>query len=637
MKLNRLRTFFDMNNYFPGKLKDNVEVPSELQTYPDISPFAVSVDNIEFIDFKGSFPYRRFDGCENELVKDKTIAPQTSPDDTRRVDAYSDVERNQVLNYLFSNDFVSQKEVNELFETGRVFTDYRKWILLALKAEAKKPGSRAFSMAIDVVRKGLSEAESNVATYVKHQKGSSQGKAIDILNQRMAELAKTPDANEYLNLAIMSFDLEGFSPMQNPKFKAAAFSSWEYVFDMPDLYRLKDIFSETELVFDKFDVNDKMAMVGNDLEGFVGRINTAAHIDLMGYAIRKIRELGLSTEPGKLEVLIDDGLLRVNLDGENRDYPGKAKVQKATEVIAGIYAMSGNKISWDKTFVSQVLCQYLNEVFYDGVKVTPGAKAFMRIGKQQEIAIPTVVDELMCHASTTRGAITNGGDHRVCYVAYLFEVYKTFKRYGLKKLNDDNFLYIAFACFVPVGLGGFGLSSLYGLSTNEAFNSFQAGIANMKMICYTFPGYANFANTVLNSGVREMDAEAILRNPMAIRTNNRCLNMRRFSNVAKAIVINKSVNPVIKAQRDGAFEASDDVIFGTIENSKVINEVQRSRLWEISVNSYVESIVAKLQSSKTAANLLGMKKCYCIAHINKSEARVLLNEMASGKLVPRSF
>jgi hypothetical protein len=633
---NRAITFHAVHGFLPGTLKDvsGETIPDNMLSYPNVSISSIKPSDMAFVDMRGAFDYRHYAGCEIELVKDKVVTPTMLHSDAngREPKDYPKNEKNQVLKYLFDEKFMPQEEVAAKAVDGTLFTQYDQMITLALKPEAKKPGSRPFSMATDELRRLLSEAEANVATYVTRQKGSSQGKSTMDLDERMAILAATPEYNSRTSTYMMSFDLEGFSPMQDPRFKERAMRSWSECFDTPEFDATLRIFSETTLLFDKFGLSDTFKMVGNDLEGFHGRLNTAAHIDLMGYAVFKLKELGLSEGAAGLEVLIDDGLLRIAIK-KSEDH---AYLREAVEIIDIIYKFSGQKISWDKTFVSQSMCQYLNRVYYDGIEVTPGAKAFLRIGKNQECAIPTIADEMMAHAATTRGAIQSGAHHMLAYYAYCVEQYKTLKRWGLKHEDDSALSMISFALFVPIGLGGFGMSTLFGLSTNESLSALQSGIAAMKLIVRRFPGYAHFANTILNAGVRPMTAEGILRNPMAIRTNLRCLNVRRFANVAKAFILRNSTNALIIEANRGTFDGLDEAIMMTISADSDISEVKRKYLWDMTISSYLDTVVGKLQSSSTASALIGAKRAIVIYAANRGEARMLINEMATGNLSVRS-
>jgi len=635
MKRNRIINYHDVHGTLPGSLYDRLDpdLPVELLAYPNIDIKRLKIEHVDYINIKGTFNYIEFDGNEATLIKDKTIAPTCFKDDRRKLQNYSAVERNQLLKFLFSKEFKSQDQVHELFTSGKMFTLYKPWILLALKAEAKKPGSRAFSMASDEPRRMVSEGEFNIAQYVTRQRGSSQGKDTMTLDQRLHEITQTPDPFASTYDIMFSTDLDGFSPKQAKEFKEEAFASWAEVFDHDAFTRSYDLFTKSQLRFERFDVSDSFDMIGNDLEGFHGRMNTAAHLDLMGYAVYKMKQMGLVVGSAAMEALIDDGIMRIKLS--KAAGPKNDVAAQVMRTISEIYQFAGLKISWDKTFISQVTAMYLNRVFYDGCEVTPGAKAFMRIGKKLNAAIPTIADEIEGHASTARGAIQSGACSWLSYYCMLVEVFKSYVRWGLNSFKDPELDRLALCSYMPVALGGLGVPSLYQLATNEGFSAVQNGLANVKLICHRFSGYLPLVERMLNAGTREVSEEEILRNPTSVRTKLRCINRRRFANVAKAALLKASTNTLIREVARGAYNNADEAIYETIATTTELSEIQRSLLWNLTTAGIIDSYVAKLQNSATAASVIGHRAAMSILLANKSEARMLLNELATNRLTYR--
>lgn len=621
---NKAITFYDMYGRFPGTLKaeaiSNGTVPTHMLSYPMISTKVLGISDMQYVDMRGTFAYVRYDAMEDVLVKDKTTAVPAHVDK----DDPPFFARNQVLQYLFDPKFKSQEAVNNIFRGEKEEIKKHLEIEIALKAEAKKPSSRPFGMATDVARRQLSEFERNVAEFVTHQRGSSQGKSDLELDSKLASLARTPDL---VNTEIMmSFDLAAFSPRMSTDFKRIGYEVWSEVFGEDDIMPIMEIFNSARVRFKKFDVDDSFNFDGDDMEGFNGRMNTSLHADLMGYAVYKLKELGLVKENADLEVLIDDGLLRL-IVAEQR---GGEKWKTAVKIIEMVYNAAGLEISWDKTFVSEVMCQYLNRVYYDGIEVTPGAKAFLRIGKLSTAAVPTLADEIASISATARGAIKSGSDHLLAYMGYCIEIYHTIRRWSGHRNDLGSTSNLAFMCFVPVGLGGLGISTLFGLSTNENYVSIHSGVAAMKMICHRFSSFVTLSDKILNAGMRPMEDESILRSPFSMRTVYRTLNTRRFANAAKAIVTNKAVNPFFKAIVQVSRSDNVDFALATISSLSVINEIQRQKLYAMSPLSFVEKVIGKLQTSGTAARLVGNVRCAALLMINKSEAKQLVKEMVLG-------
>lgn len=617
----RAIVFHATHGYLPGKTLSTA--PGELAAYPNMSPNFLKVEHMEHIDFRGAFRYRRYDGCEDELVKDKATAPTKEEP--------SDVDRNQVLQYLFDPNFLSQREVNKVFESGNLHRFGASEILLRHKPESKKPGSRLFSMANDPSRRQCSELEANIAVYAKHMRGSSQGKSTMDLDASLSKISKCWDP--MVEEVLMSFDLAAFSPKQAPELKEFAYETWAYCFGEPDTLNTRKIFTDSTVKFDMFGLNDTWKLEGNDLEGFNARLNTVLHVEIMSYCVYKLKSLGVIGRSADLEVLIDDGLLKLTFPRKNFEVHWRY----ATEFIERVYQSFGLEISWDKTFVSQVMCQYLNRVYYDGAEVTPGAKAYMRIGKVAEVAIPTLADELESHAAATRGAIQSGSNHLTAYFAYIFEFWLSVFRWSKysKTMWGSNDL--IFRAFFPVGLSGFGMNSLFGLSTNEAFDSLVSGLGNCRMIVCAYPKLQPIIDHVLKAGVRPMNTEELLRSGTSLRTNLRCLNTRRFANVAKNIIMNRTTNPLLKVVVSLLSDTSVIPAVAALENVDVFHEVTRTRVWKIGPMPFMEKVVAKLQSSSTAMRVIGAKKVAGILILNRAEARRLIDEASRGIFVRREY
>lgn len=621
-KRNKILTFFNAHKRFPGRLKDPSTAPLELLGYPAIRERNITVDNVEHIDIEGSFMYTKFDGVEYELVKDKTTAPAWTNVTNAKVAS------NQVMQYLFDSRFLEQGKVRKAFQTS----DYpwQKSMRIALKPEAKKPSSRAFFMAPDPARRALSEQEFNVANYVREKNGSSQGKNDMDMDRKLYNI--TNDYVEGYRLMMLSFDLESFSGGQDIEFKKFALDGWAEVFGENWLRELSDIFTNYELVWDKFNIVEKMKLFGNDLEGFSGRLNTDLHLDIMGYAIYKLRQSHILHFPANMECLIDDGLLGVQI-------PEKQFSQMwpiVLKVVEAIYNAAGLAISWDKTYASSVTCQYLNRVFCCGEEITGGAKAYLRIGKLNEAPIPTIRDHIAAHEATSRGAIKTCADHRLVYHKYMWEVVNSVTRWcrdDEEKLLTDE---LAVGLFTPIGLGGLGCVSSYQLASNQTFDPFNQGVGNLLMLARTVPAYAKYINERLNANIRDMSCLQTLSAPSSLRYVYRTLNLRRFANAAREVVLKKSVNPFVNQVAELIQSTTGSPVIDVFCQMQVVHDVTRAQMAGMDPALVLEKILGKLQNSSTAAGILGWRTKMALEMVNKSEARTLVRELSRGALVKRA-
>lgn len=621
-KRNKILTFFNAHKRFPGKLRDPVTAPLELLGYPSIRERNITVDNVDHIDIAGSFMYTKFDGVEYELVKDKTTAPAW------KSFANSRIENNQVMQYLFDKRFLDQSDIRHSFEVEKY--SWKKQMSIALKPEAKKPSSRAFFMAPDPPRRANSEMEHNVSVYVREKNGSSQGKSDMDMNRKLFHM--TNEEMEGYRLLLLSFDLASFSGSQDIKFKRFGLEGWAEVFGEPWIKNLEDLFTDYELKWDKFNINESMKLFGNDLEGFNGRLNTDIHLDVMGYAIYKLRQAQIVHFPANMECLIDDGLLGLQVPEDDFD----ELCAIILKVIEAVYNAAGLEISWDKTYASSVTCQYLNRVFCCGEEITGGAKAYLRIGKLNEAPIPTIRDHISAHEATARGAIKACADHRLVYHKYMWEVVNTIVKWTRIKeeelLTDE----LAVGLFTPVGLGGLGCVSSFQLSSNQTFDPFNQGVGNLIMLGRCEPRYAPYINARLNAKMRDMPCQQVLNAPTALRYAYRTLNLRRFANAAREVVIKKSVNPFVNQVAELLKTTTGSPIVDIFCQMQVVHDVTRECLAGMDPALVLDKILGKLQNSSTAAGILGWRTKIALDLVNRSEARTLIKELAKGKLVLRA-
>jgi len=608
----QMKTFHARHGRLPGNLIVNDDTPEHLVAYPLMSADQISLSDMNFIDFEGAFMWHSFNGIEHELVKDKTITASSEvAEGTYMKDG---IESNQVLKYLFDPQFQNQDEVNR-----RYYNDQENWnkkIKIAWKAEAKKPDSRLFQMKTDEDRRVLSEFEKNLFEYIKHRVGVSIGGSDMDLHKKMASMN---DMNEPLHdLVHVSFDLAAWSPEQPPEFKELGLRKWAYCFGKPEIMKQMKIFNDREIFADKLGHTDSFKGIGVDVQGFHGKMNTDLHVDMMSYCVFKARQLGVTDVPAEFLGFIDDGLLKMLLSIAQFD----TRVAILCEIIELVYRAFGQEISWDKTYISQIFQMYLNEVLVDGYRVTPGAKSFLCIGEVQDVPIPNLMDELMGHAASVRGAIKAGANHNAAYAAYVEEYF--FSILAWSGYKAKNWTDLALRCFLPFNLSGFALNSIFSLSTNATFDSFEQSLANCRMIAKSAPVFTNWFKSRINVIPEEVEPHVILKNPRTMHFGLKCLNNTKFTNTVRSIVMTKSVNTYI---RDISRQVNLDVtatLDEIVGNSDTLNATILELLWQIDPRSTIETLLGKLNNSETAAKVIGKRKHMALMLVYRFQAKAVI-------------
>lgn len=616
-----IRNYYHRHDKCPGVVRENAAPKDWHAVYPYIEPKHVPYHDIGDIDWYGTFVFADYNYAEHELKKDKTMAPKRfsekmTSEELKELPLY---ERNQIAGFMLNPQTMRLAEIRKQMIAGTEEFDYVH--LVAMKPEAKKEGGRLFYMGNDPQRTVLSEFEANVASYLVCKPGNSSGVSDIELARSMNEIA-TPPLSAVRHVMI-SFDLEKFSPRQNPRLKVEATKLWAHAFGLPHIEPLLKIHTGSRLAFIKHGIHHEYINPGQDLEGYNAKMNTAMHIDVMSYAINVCRRSGLLKKGASLLALIDDGGMRLEFDHDTTN----AQILECVRCIEQVYEMVGLRISWDKTFVSGQLFQYLNEIYYRGKKVTPGLKAFLRVGKEVDVPSKTIVDDLDAVAGEIQGAIKSGTSYMTAYNMYLFEVFRIMKRWGKYKieLRDQHVL----MCLVPIAFGGLGVRSLIQLATNEAFNPVTAGVGNLKAFCKFYPGNSSIVNDILNASMRQQTPEAFLRAPKAVRVETRTINTQRFANTMRSWLQSAAMNPFVRSVLAATEGQSSSVLAVRVKEMEHVSSVGLLNLSNLRPEAAVDMLVNKLQRSQTAADILGFRTVLQITISNRFQAQHLMRDFAN--------
>jgi len=616
-KWSMIRNFYDRHGRCPGFVKEEVQYKDWHQTYPDMEPIHIPYKHIDDIDYEGTFLYRDYAFAEHELRKDKTMAPN-------RLDflmTYSELkslplyEQNQIARFILDENIPTLDKLRNNLIAGS--NDFDFVSLTAIKPESKKEDGRMFYMANDAQRIMMSEKEANIADYLVHKAGNSSGISDIELARRMGDIAAMN--LDRVRKVYVSFDLAKWSPKMNPELKKMSYARWSYAFGLPHIEKLLQVTNGSRLAFIKHNIHHEYTNPGQDLEGYDAKTNTAMHIEVMSYAVNIVRKKGLLKKGAKLLAFIDDGGMSLEFDYKSTD----AEIWECIEAIESIYKMVGLRISWDKTFVSTELFQFLNEVYYKGFKVTSGLKAFLRMGKLNDVPARTIADDLDAIGGEVQGAIKAGSSYRMVFLSYALEVFKVMKRWsGFKgEFNDSHVLCALF----PVALGGIGVKSLIQLATNESTNPITSSLGNVKAFAMYYRDNAKVINALLNTKMRVQSPEAFMRAPQSIRKEGGVLNLQRFAIKMKEWIKANARNPYITSVLAAAKVDNSNLIAERVAEMPRLSAVGLKTLSEMQPDEAVNILVSKLQRSSTAAQLLGHRDSIRIALANKYQAQRILS------------
>jgi hypothetical protein len=333
----------------------------------------------------------------------------------------------------------------------------------------------------------------------------------------------------------------------------------------------------------------------------------------MGYCVRRLRELNLVKHGARFASLIDDGALRLLIPSDNFE----ARLDRVLKIIEKIYAMASLYISWDKTFVSGMLCVFLNEVRFGGISVTPGLRAYLKISNVADDVAPSLPSDLAHLQSTVRGALAAGCNVVSAYGAYVYNVMDLCKRWKVDTgVQMETF---AVRAFTPLALGGLGMLTSLDLSNAVEENALVAGIGCLKRILGRFPRMSVYVNRVLNQKIRPASKEALLRNPGSFRLDGPILRSDRLN-----ICVERHL---LKTHKTGllgriiAAAGGDEV---PIIAHLTANQVQSRLLPDVLallVSNYIDKLVLKFMRAGTVVNFVPRRMFVRVKYANKADVK----------------
>jgi hypothetical protein len=613
-----IKAFAQKHGVCPGYVKPQAGKDGWRRSYPHISADKIPPNDTDDIVMTGCFSYIPHAQDILDMVKDKAICPESMQDNTtyRDIQKLPIEDKNQLMDVLGRE--VPINMVDLIGGAVPVFDDVRA----EDKPEAKKPNGRWFFEAGTHRRLIQSEYESSVAEYAKATTGCMAGKGTRDKIAAMNYLTELPriGTEAFTRPYMISFDLDKFSPSLSYETHDQMDDILADAFGMPHIAGSSKVFTEGKIHYVKRKVHHVFNKMGRDFEGFAGRKNTIYHCAVMGYCVRRLRNMKLIPQGGRFVSLIDDGLLRVEVPVAKFD----ETVVKITQVIEETYNMCNLYISWDKTFVSSHFAVFLNEFFYDGTPVTPGIRSFLKITNRSDALCPSMVDDLGMLESTTRGSITAGTTPSLSYIAYAWGVLDTFRKWGKSYFKANT--RTAIAAFSPIALGGFGCVGMAALSGSVGANPIVEGIGNLRAIAVRYRTTATMINELVNQPMAPVAAIEKIRAPLAVRRDGRTLKATRGRAVIERRLMNMIDTPVVRALVGNVGVRSADSIVDAIPSFGRTSVEFLDSVWRSSIEATVSNIAAKFLRARTAYKLVKRGAFYRAFAANMTEARALVGE-----------
>jgi len=614
-----LVTYYRKNQKCPGELRAGCLVKEWHYAYPHNNPSTIPFRDIEDIDFHGDFIWQDRSTDVLDLVKDKAICA-TSIDKCKNQNEYSKLpaqERNQLL------DWVGRTESPNLHTLQTDHTSCFHDVKAEDKPEAKKPHGRWFFEAHTDMRLLISNYEESVAYYAKDVPGSFNGISIHDKIRKMSEVVAHTDPNTGLTDLMFSFDIDKFSPSLQVAVHRGLDKTWSEAFGKPHLQHMSSILTDGKIHYIKGNIHHTFNKVGADFEGFFGRKLTIYHCAVMGYCVRRLKELNFLKAGGYFACLIDDGLLRLKLPTAKYD-----DAVKAIKVFVDtIYKAACLHISWDKTFLSSHFCIFLNEVYYDGRRVPLFLKACLRITSKSESPIVNMVDELQMCESTTRGAIAAGAPLVLAYGLYSWTFVDCVLKWGRFPAHRSFSESAVAWFFTPISLGGFGMANALQMSGSVGTNQLTECLSTLYAFGSVVKAYRPIINRCVSQVMTRKTECEIARDPLLVRTREKHLKMNRTTHaVTKALrkVVQSPVLDALLKSVEGTCTTLSEILLsaGSVLPVEVI-----SSLNECEPSHALKQFTIKFTKAATVMKLLPASVVRRITYANISEAEIVCSKL----------
>lgn len=612
-----VRAFKDRHGYCPGIIRDDVVRTGWRETYPHLDFARIPYESVDDIDLSNTFNYASHGEDLLDLVADKAICPLDIALMHNVVDVQvSDIsQRNQLLDVLKRDNPINAMDL--IANHKDLFMDVKA----EDKPEAKKPNGRWFFEAHTDVRINHAEYERSVAEYAKHTVGCMSGKSTKEKINTLQYITELPPvfSQMYTKPVFISFDLDKFSPSLEMPIVRTVDEIWANAFGLPHIKDDADLFEKGNVHYIKRNIHHVFPKYSRDFEGFSGRKHTMYHCAVMGYAVRRLKDLQLVSAAGRFTSLIDDGLLRLDVPIDDFDIT----VSKILEVIEDVYKMANLYISWDKTFVSSHVAVFLNEYYIDNTQVTPGIRAFLKQTNRSEAICPSILDDVGIADSTARGAISSGSWVNSTYAAFGYHVMDSFIKWKGKKtvLNAQH----ALACFSPVAFGGLGCSSMLNLSGSVATPTFVECIGHLRAIAFRYRALVHPINDILNAPIRQKTAISRFKSPLSVQHEDRTLRSNRAAIILERRLLALLDTPVIRSLLGSVSVQLPEGFADSITHGGLVPVEMLDMIYGSTLDAALSAVAVKFLRARTAYNLVPQRVFSRAAQANKTEAALVIS------------
>jgi hypothetical protein len=299
--------------------------------------------------------------------------------------------------------------------------------------------------------------------------------------------------------------------------------------------------------------------------------------------------------------------------------------EAAIVLIERVYKSACLFISWDKTYASNNLAYYLNDATWKGRSIQPALRALLKITTRSDAVVPSLMTELMHLEATCRGSVSAGAPLMVTYAVYAWHVTDLVRKWGGrgKHLAHDIDSRGALRAFMPITMGGLGLTTPLLMAGSLGTDAIQESIGVMRMICIVVPRLNKQMEEYFNAALEPISEGNKVINPIQIRSQVDTLKSTRVARLVRRHLKKIVQNPVLAEMLDSAEEIGTNFLQEALRSGarlpvELIDSIRRSDL-----DFAVEQIANKFLLSGTAQAFIPRRALARVGFANIRDAALV--------------
>jgi hypothetical protein len=612
-----IRIFQTAHKYAPGKIKDGVEDKEWHEKYEvngvPSNDWRESVD----VDLSNTMPISDLDFDSYLELADSSCAPSDPEayDSMYKYVSAPSYEKRKLLYFLQHPDLPDVAQAHELMKDyGKAMAPgtieaqsfdlpFAQDISTGMRFEKQKSASRPFYQLCAPLGCLVSNLESCVRSFLRIVPQSllsmtlkDRGEAGIKINEFKVDLTER---------ALISDDKAGYSKAMDPESTSMTSDFFAEVTGDDSFKSVTNILLTNELYYRVHGRLVHYPSNGTDREGLRGSQNTWLEVVIHGYHTRIMREKQMCADKTMFIGFIDDALRRYEKPIER----GTTDVERVRAIVDDLQEklrVVGRVLSWDKAYISETLSTILGEVFYAGLPMANGSKAFVSFAEVEEKLVEDIGSMEGNYSSKAIGAMVAGAPLASCYYSYVHNTMKQHHRFGVRIGVELSVEEYAVWCLTPIAFGGAGMRGVIELSCTETGSRTTAGVGNLIRLVAEEPLLTERVSNLFEGPFEKVSNLDFLRDPSQVHVSGPRVRTQRVNQFVReglrGFATSAKMVELFKEEKASANRL--ELFAEQMRNFAKIDVQEVKSYYAASAQCQLDSLVTKICSSDTVKSLL---------------------------------